>query len=203
MARRKRPGAEPRSILAGRGDNRVRLIGGAHRGRRLAFPDSSGLRPTGDRIRETLFNWLQGVLPGARCLDLFAGSGALGLEAASRGAAEVMLVESAAAVAGALRDSVALLGVGERVRVVEADALRWLATAQPVRFDVVFLDPPFAAGLLGPALEALDRDGWLADGARVYLERSDIGEWPLPAGWTLLRDRRAGQVAYALAAKGS
>lgn len=203
MVSRKRPGAEPRPAPAGRGDNRVRLIGGVHRGRRLAFPDSAGLRPTGDRIRETLFNWLQGVLPGARCLDLFAGSGALGLEAASRGAAEVVLVESAAAVAGALRDSIALLGVGERVRVVEADALHWLATAQPVRFDLVFLDPPFAAGLLGSALEALDRGGWLADGARVYLERSGTGEWPLPAGWMLLRDRRAGQVAYALVAKGA
>ena len=199
MASRKRPAAEPRPAT-GRGDNRVRLIGGTHRGRRLEFPDSAGLRPTGDRIRETLFNWLQGVLPGARCLDLFAGSGALGLEAASRGAAEVVLVESVPAVARALRDNVARLGLDETVRVVEADALRWLAAAPPARFDIVFLDPPFAANLLGPVLDALDRGGWLAPGARVYLERSEAGDWPLPDGWQLLRDKRAGQVAYALAA---
>ena len=182
-----------------RAGNRVRLIGGAHRGRRLEFPDAVGLRPTGDRIRETLFNWLQGVIPGARCLDLFAGSGALGFEAASRGAAEVVLVESAPAVARALRENALALGLGDVARVVEADALRWLAVAEARSFDVVFLDPPFAAALLGPALEALGRRPWLSPGARIYLERSEDGEWPLPAGWVLLRDRRAGNVAYALA----
>jgi 16S rRNA (guanine966-N2)-methyltransferase len=199
---RRPPEAEGPARAAG-GGNRVRLIAGTHRGRKLAFPDAAGLRPTGDRVRETLFNWLQGVLPGARCLDLFAGSGALGLEAASRGAAEVVLVESAPAVACALRANVATLGFGDRVRVVEADALRWLATARPVGFDVVFLDPPFASGLLGPALDALERGGWLADGVRIYLERSGAGGWPLPEGLTLLRDKRAGQVAYALAGRAS
>lgn len=175
-----------------------------HRGRKIAFPDAAGLRPTGDRVRETLFNWLAPVLPGSRCLDLFAGSGVLGIEAASRGAAEVVLVESAPRVATALRQSVDALGLGDRVRLVEADALRWLATAAPVPFDVVFLDPPFAAGLMADAVAALEQGGWLADGATVYLERAESqGPWPVPSSWTIVRDKRAGQVSYALARRGA
>jgi 16S rRNA (guanine966-N2)-methyltransferase len=193
-----------RAPAAGRGANRVRIVGGIHRGRKIAFPDAAGLRPTGDRIRETLFNWLAPVLPGSRCLDLFAGSGVLGIEAASRGAGEVVLVESARGVAQALRQTIDELRLGEQVRLVEADALRWLATAAPVPFDVVFLDPPFAAGLTAEAITALERGGWLADGALVYLERAPSqGPWPVPAHWEIVRDRHAGQVSYALARRGS
>ena len=197
----RRPAAEGgRSPAAGRGLNRVRIVGGTHRGRKIAFPDAAGLRPTGDRVRETLFNWLHPVLPGSRCLDLFAGSGVLGIEAASRGAAEVVLVESAPRVASALRQTVDALGLGDRVRLIEADALRWLGTATPVPFDVVFLDPPFTAGLMAEAAAALEQGGWLADGALVYLERAEAqGPWPLPPNWAVLRDKRAGQVSYALA----
>jgi len=197
----RRPAAERgRAPAAGRGVNRVRIVGGTHRGRKIAFPDAAGLRPTGDRIRETLFNWLAPVLPGSRCLDLFAGSGVLGIEAASRGAAEVVLVESAPRVASALRQTIDELRLGERVRLVEADALQWLASAAPVPFDVVFLDPPFAAGLMADAATALERRGWLAGGALVYVERSDSqNPWPVPSNWTVLRDKRAGQVSYALA----
>jgi 16S rRNA (guanine966-N2)-methyltransferase len=201
VARARRTAAEraagPR---AGRGDNRVRIVGGTLRGRKIAFPDAAGLRPTGDRIRETLFNWLQPVLPGSRCLDLFAGSGVLGIEAASRGAAQVVLVESAPRVAAALRQNLAELALGDGVRLVEADALDWLRTGPPTPFDVAFLDPPFAAGLMQEAVALLDDSGWLADGALVYLERGDVqGPWPVPDNWVVLRDKRAGQVAYALA----
>jgi 16S rRNA (guanine966-N2)-methyltransferase len=184
----------------GRGDNRVRIVGGSLRGRKIAFPDAAGLRPTGDRIRETLFNWLQPVLPDSRCLDLFAGSGVLGIEAASRGAAEVVLVESAPRVAAALRQTLAELALGDGARLVEADALGWLQAAPPTPFDVAFLDPPFAAGLMGEVAALLEAGGWLADGAMVYLERAEAqGPWPVPENWVVLRDKRAGQVAYALA----
>jgi 16S rRNA (guanine966-N2)-methyltransferase len=197
----RRPAADGgRAPAAGRGFNRVRIVGGTHRGRKIAFPDAAGLRPTGDRIRETLFNWLAPVLAGSRCLDLFAGSGVLGIEAASRGAAEVVLVESAPRVASALRQTIEELRLAERVQLVEADALQWLGSAAPVPFDVVFLDPPFAAGLMADVANALERRGWLAGGALVYLERSDSQDaWPVPSNWTVLRDKQAGQVSYALA----
>lgn len=201
----RRPAAEgARASAACRGANRVRIVGGTHRGRRIAFPDAAGLRPTGDRIRETLFNWLVPTLPGSRCLDLFAGSGVLGIEAASRGAAEVVLVESSPRVAQALRQTIGELRLGEQVRLVEADALRWLTTAAPVPFDVVFLDPPFAAGLMAEAIAALEQPGWLAEGALVYLERAESqGPWPVPEHWTIVRDKHAGQVSYALARRDS
>ena len=197
----RRPAAERgRTPAAGRGANSVRIVGGSHRGRKIAFPDAPGLRPTGDRIRETLFNWLAPVLPGSRCLDLFAGSGVLGIEAASRGAAGVVLVESAPRVARALQRAIDDLHLGERVHLIEADALRWLGTEAPVPFDVVFLDPPFAAGLMAEAVVALEQGGWLADGALVYLERAQAqGPWPIPAHWKIVRHKQAGQVSYALA----
>jgi len=186
------------------GTGRLRLIAGRFRGRRLPIADQPGLRPTADRVRETLFNWLAPVIEGARCLDLFAGSGALGLEAASRGASWVVLIEQAEALARQLRSHVEVLGAGDRVRVVRTDALSWLAQtgsgAAGGPFDLVFLDPPFAAGLLAPACDLLERTGWLAPGARVYLEtgaRSSLP--PLPAGWVLTRERTAGQVRFALA----
>jgi 16S rRNA (guanine966-N2)-methyltransferase len=202
VARPPRPAADSGGTppKAGRGVNRVRIVGGELRGRRIEFPDAPGLRPSADRVRETVFNWLQADVAGARCLDLFAGSGVLGMEAASRGAREVVLVEQSRAVARALRAAVASLGVAGRVKVVEADALAWLSTERPAPFDIVFLDPPFASALLAPAIQTLEDGGWLADGALIYLERSQAaGEWPLPAAWHLLRDKRAGEVAYALA----
>lgn len=180
---------------------RLRIIGGEFRGRRLPVPEQPGLRPTGDRVRETLFNWLAPLITGARCLDLFAGSGALGFEAASRGARRVVMVERAAAVVKVLRDNARLLGA-DRVEIIEADALRWLAgAAEP--FDILFLDPPFTEDLLGPTCTALARGGWLAAGARVYLESSAEADFTdLPKGWLLVRDKRAGQVRYGLAETG-
>jgi len=195
MARRR-----PRTSKAGpRPDqsNLIRIIGGAHRGRKLRFPTVAGLRPTADRVRETLFNWLQPRLPGARCLDLFAGSGALGLEAASRGAAEVLLLERSPPVVEQLHENVALLGL-DRVQVVQADTLTWLkGDARP--FDILFLDPPFTDGLLGESCRLLQTGGWLAAGARIYLEMDVRTALPeLPGEWTRLKEKRAGQVCYYL-----
>jgi len=179
---------------AGR-ENRVRIIGGEHRGRRIAVPDRPGLRPTPDRVRETLFNWLGQRLDGLACLDLFAGSGALGFEAASRGAARVVMVE---------KDVVAFRGleqtrsaIGANVDLMHGDALRYLETGTE-RFDVVFLDPPFVQNAgqnaLAEVFERLPRR--LASRARIYVEAPQ----PLEAGtaWRELKRARAGQVSYQL-----
>jgi 16S rRNA (guanine966-N2)-methyltransferase len=177
--------------------SQVRIIGGLHRGRKLPFADLPGLRPTGDRIRETLFNWLQPVIQGARCLDLFAGSGALGIEAASRGAGEVVLVDTAGSVIRQLEKNKTLLEL-DRLTIVRADALQFLEQP-PSPFDVVFLDPPFSGNLLQPICQRLDM-GWLSDNARIYLEEDISRPFPtLPDGWTLLREKTAGQVRYGLA----
>lgn len=176
----------------------VRIIGGQWRGKRLRVPDLPGLRPTPDRVRETLFNWLAPVTAGSRCLDLFAGTGALGFEAASRGARQVVLVEKDRAAADRLREIADGLAP-ERFEIVRGDALAWLGSP-PQAFDVVFLDPPYDAGVLDVALRALASGGWLAPGARVYLEApAERGAPALPPGWVLHRSGRAGAVGYHLA----
>jgi len=172
--------------------NTIRIIGGRWRSRIITFPDVAGVRPTPDRVRETLFNWLGQTLTGLSCLDLFSGSGALGFEAASRGAQSVVMVEKHAKVLHSLRDNARLLGAAN-VRLVQGDALEFLRD-ESARFDVVFLDPPYRLGLAGKALELLPRA--LATGGRVYLE-DDAAMKPAP-GWTLLRQARAGQVHYHL-----
>jgi 16S rRNA (guanine966-N2)-methyltransferase len=175
--------------------NELRIIGGEWRGRRVQFPSLPGLRPSPDRVRETLFNWLAPVIEGARCLDLFAGSGALGLEAASRGAASVVLVDRDPRVCAALEASVARLGAA--VEIVCADAFGWLARDRD-SYDVVFVDPPFGEGLAWLACAHLAASGRLAAGARVYVECEAELAPELPAGWSLLRSRRAGRVGYHL-----
>lgn len=183
------------------GKRTLRIIGGEWRGRRIVFPPLPGLRPTPDRVRETLFNWLQGVVPGARCLDLFAGSGLLGIEAASRGAAKVVMAERSREAVAHLREQVRRLEASERIEVVRADALRWLE-GPPQPFGVVFLDPPFGEGLVPPCCERLEERGWLEPGARIYLElEAEAGVPWLPANWTLMRSKRAGQVGYHLAVR--
>jgi 16S rRNA (guanine966-N2)-methyltransferase len=179
---------------------RLRIVGGEWRGRRLAVLDQPGLRPTPDRVRETLFNWLAPLIIGARCLDLYAGSGALGFEAASRGAGRVVMIEKLAKVVCLLHENRLLLNA-RQVEVVHAEAGPWLAMADHAEpFDLVFLDPPFSEDLLGQSCAALTHGGWLARGARVYLEApATTGFPPLPEGWRLLRDKQAGQVRYGLA----
>jgi 16S rRNA (guanine966-N2)-methyltransferase len=180
---------------------RLRIVGGCYRGRQLKVAPGPGLRPTPERVRETLFNWLAPIVEGARCLDLFAGSGALGIEALSRGAAEVVMLERSEVVVRVLRDNVRALGE-RRCSVVRADARHWLK--RPGRaFDLVFLDPPFAEDLLVPSCHLLAQHGWLAPGARVYLEApASIGIDGLPVGWRLAKAGRAGQVSFALAETG-
>jgi 16S rRNA (guanine966-N2)-methyltransferase len=173
----------------------VRIIGGHWRGSRLPVANVDGLRPTTDRVRETLFNWLQQKLPGARVLDLFAGTGALGFEAASRGAAQVVLVERDPALATSLRTNAARLHA-ERVEVVCDDALHWLARGPTACFDLVFLDPPFAAGLWQPALLALQP--WLAADAWLYLESPRVGAQIVPEGFIAHREGSTREVRYAL-----
>lgn len=185
-----------------RTNNALRIIGGVWRGRRLNFTESSDLRPTPDRIRETLFNWLGPSIEGSTCLDLFAGSGALGFEAASRGAAEVVMVETNSLVAGQLQRQAALLQATQ-IGVVQADAFDWLGTDHRI-FDVVFLDPPFGRGLLGKILRLLRKSGAVTVGTRVYMEtESELPALELPAGWKGLRSKRAGRVSFQLAVVGT
>jgi len=176
----------------------LRIIGGEWRGRRLGVPPTAGLRPTPNRVREALFNWLRPVVAGARCLDLFAGSGALGLEALSQGAAEVAFVELDSAAAAGISAHLQTLGAQTRARVLRVDAMEWLrgpATA----VDVAFLDPPFDAGLLESACTLLERHGWLHPQTYLYLEHWAGGAPPrLPPTWRLTRSKRAGEVAYHL-----
>jgi 16S rRNA (guanine966-N2)-methyltransferase len=185
---------------ASRATSRIlRIIGGRHRGRRLRFPAGVAIRPTPDRVRETLFNWLQPRIVGARVLDLFAGSGALGLEALSRGAAHVTFVEQDRRAAAALEQLTREWQEPE-VTIECADALAWLSgTRAAALFDIVFLDPPYDAAALGAAAVALVDHGRLAPDARVYLERRARDPLPaLPPGWREQRAGRAGEVGYHL-----
>ncbi|HEX5693568.1 MAG TPA: 16S rRNA (guanine(966)-N(2))-methyltransferase RsmD [Arenimonas sp.] len=173
----------------------VRIIAGTLRGSKLPVPDRPGLRPSTDRVRETLFNWLQVKVPGARVRDLFAGTGALGFEAVSRGAAATTLVERDPVLAEALRASATRLKL-ETVRVVTADALAWLAQPVGQRFDLVFLDPPFDAGLWEQAASRLEP--WLAPDAWIYVETPAKTAPILPPGWRLHREGQTRDVRYAL-----
>jgi len=176
-------------------NNRVRIIGGAWRSRVLRFPAVADVRPTPDRVRETLFNWLGQDLTGRRCLDLFAGSGALGFEALSRGAAEVVMVERSRMVLAALRENGARLGAGApRLRCLLGDALHFLDSPGEASFDVVFVDPPYGSRLAGEVLARLPV--WLARDAAVYIE-SDSRVAPA-SPWRVRRHARAGAVHYHL-----
>ncbi|WP_159567031.1 16S rRNA (guanine(966)-N(2))-methyltransferase [Budvicia diplopodorum] len=175
----------------------IRIIGGLWRGRKLPVPDSPGLRPTTDRVRETLFNWIAPVLHEARCLDCFAGSGALGFEALSRYAAKAVLVESEKLIAQQLQKNLAQLN-SDKGQIVNANALNWLAQAG-TPFDVVFLDPPFRCNLLPETFRLLEQQGWLADEAWIYVETEiEHSAINTPLSWHLHREKTAGQVSYRL-----
>jgi 16S rRNA (guanine966-N2)-methyltransferase len=182
------------------GPGHIRIIGGAYRGRKLKVVDEPGLRPTPDRVRETVFNWLQPVIVGARCLDLFSGSGALGFEALSRGAASVVMVDKSAAVIDMLRTELVVLGASNAV-IYKANVPQQLKKpAQP--FDVVFIDPPFQENLLLPCCHYLEENSFLADNAYIYLESKQIVTADrLPSNWQLLKSKKAGLVAYQLAVR--
>ena len=177
---------------------RLRIVAGNWRSRLLDVAEVPGLRPTSQRIRETLFNWLAMRLPGAHCLDLFAGTGALGLEALSRGASSAVFVEQSAKAAATLRDNIALLGA-TGASVIEADATSWLRGEHRRPYDIVFLDPPFAADLLDDLCRLVEEQNLLADDALIYLEQDKARPEPrLPDGWRLLRNKTAGNVRYML-----
>lgn len=181
-------------------ESKIRIIGGKHRGRRLVVPEGEGLRPTPGRVRETLFNWLQWEIGGAHVLDTFAGSGALGLEALSRGAASVLFVERETAAAARLR---AVLADWQEAhaRVQQGDALRLAPSA---RYDLIFLDPPFADKLHGQALAHFLHDGWLKPHGKAYVEMPCTHEdLPLPAGWVWHRQGKAGRVFFGLLRRGA
>lgn len=173
--------------------NSLRIIGGRYRRRVLRFHDSEGLRPTPDRVRETLFNWLGQELDGEHCLDLFAGSGALGFEAASRGAARVVMIEAAAKVLAALNESAKMLGNPPEVEIMRADALQYLSSTKS-KFDLVFLDPPFKKGWIG-CLEPL-LSGVANEDAAIYIEAEH--EIEALGDWRTVRHGKAGEVHFQL-----
>ena len=178
----------------------VRIIGGRWRGTRLPVPHRPGLRPTSDRVRETLFNWLQPHLPGARVLDLFAGSGSLGFESLSRGAATAQLVEADPQLASGLKDVSARLDAGSQLDVHTGDALAWLRTAPEGVFDIAFVDPPFEAGLWDAVLALLPAR--MAGQAYIYLEAPISSAPVLPGEWALHRESHTRDVRYALYRRG-
>lgn len=196
MQEKRRPAEAAR---AGRGKvaNELRIVGGEWRGRRVKLAAGAPIRPTPDRVRETLFNWLQASIRGARCLDLFAGSGALGLEALSRGAREVVFVDRDVRATRQIRSVLETFGAPASPTHA-VDALTFLSQS-PSEFDVVFLDPPFASGLVTGAGALLENRGWLAPTALIYVEAAHRDGPPqLPAAWRLLKAKKAGEVGYYL-----
>jgi 16S rRNA (guanine966-N2)-methyltransferase len=192
MTATRRPAGAAGATRISSGRNRVRIIAGEWRSRILRFPETAQLRPTPDRVRETLFNWLGQRLDGLDCLDLFAGSGALGFEALSRGARRVVMLERDRPTAALLRQNAQALGAAG-AEIVEADTVAWLRGCRE-EFDVAFVDPPYASGLVPPVLAALPQR--LRRGARVYVETADA--LPDSPAWRVLRQDRAGAVRYAL-----
>ncbi len=180
------------------GTSQLRIIGGQWRGRKLAFTPADGLRPTTDRVRETLFNWLAPDIHGARCLDLFSGSGALGLEALSRGAAHCDFVDTSAPTLAQVENHLRILDASGRAACYCQSALAFLE-GESTNWDIIFIDPPFGEGLVAPACELLAQPGRLQEGALVYIETGHREALPqLPAEWVLHRDKRAGDVSYRL-----
>lgn len=193
--------ARPRPQAAAAETSSLRIIGGLWRSQKLPFPEIEGLRPTPDRVRETLFNWLQTLTPGAQCLDLFCGSGALGFEALSRGAASATFVDASPEVIAQIRRNL------QRLKAQNGEAhcrsaLDWLEEKmadQEATYDLVFLDPPFHKDLIRPIATLLESRGLLSNAAMIYIETErDWTPQGLPDNWNLYREKQAGQVAYRL-----
>lgn len=177
--------------------NKLRIIGGDWRSRQIVFDDAPGLRPTPSRVRETLFNWLQSDVENSRCLDLYSGSGALGFEAASRGAKRVVQVESNPKACQKLRDNMAALKAVQ-IELVSQDVSRFLQ-GKAESFDLVFLDPPFGQNLVLPTCQLLEQGGWLSGYAKIYIEvERNLTLADMPANWRLLKSKAAGEVGFYL-----
>ena len=191
-----------------KGSNQLRIIGGEWGGRKLRFPDAPNLRPTPDRVRETVFNWLAPIIHGARCLDLFAGSGALGLEALSRGAVFTTFVDNHKKVIQALHSHLDLLKANDRAEVLNFDGISFLSHDNFINtearvYDVVFLDPPYHLDLMEKVVPLLEENKCLADNAMLYLEIEKRQSLPeLPVNWKMLKEKTAGEVSYFLFQRG-
>ncbi|MFK5984901.1 MAG: 16S rRNA (guanine(966)-N(2))-methyltransferase RsmD [Pseudomonadota bacterium] len=179
--------------------NQLRIIGGTWRGRKLNFVDAQGLRPTLDRVRETLFNWLQGIIYNAHCLDLYSGSGALGFEALSRGAAKVTMVDNNRKVIKQLEQNLKLLDC-KNGKILSKDANDFISTATPLQqYQIVFLDPPFNKDLLDNICQKLEQYNLLASDAIIYIEvEKNFQLTALPDNWFKIKEKQAGQLAYYL-----
>jgi 16S rRNA (guanine966-N2)-methyltransferase len=199
----KRPSTGAKRVAAAAGaPGEVRVISGKWRGRKLAVLNAEGLRPTTDRVKETLFNWLMHDISGATVLDCFAGSGSLAIEALSRYAVHATLVERDAGLARHLKQNLQKLSC-DNAQVVNQDCLSLLSTMATQQYNVVFIDPPFRKGLALPCCQALERQQWLADNALVYLEtEKELTTTEIPANWRLLKEKIAGQLAYRLYQRG-
>lgn len=183
-----------------RNRNSVRIIAGDYRGRKVEFPSVIGLRPTADRIRETLFNWVRDQIIGETCLDMFSGSGAIGIEAASRGAAKVVFIEKDSRASKAIAESIQLLDVAN-AELINDNALHWLdqQIGKSVQFGLVFLDPPFSENLLYITCEKLQSSGILKSNCRIYIESDQaLIEAEMPRNWSCLKSKKAGAVRYYL-----
>lgn len=181
--------------------NTVRIIAGSMRGRRISFPDADGLRPTGDRLRETLFSWLHEHLPGSHCLDMFAGSGVLGIESISRGATRAVLLEQSRAVCGVLEDNIGQLGIDNAivgcVNALQQESLQRYCETESI--SIAFIDPPFASHLQQAAISTLAESGVLAEGALVSVESGKRDTHAdVPSSWQILREKTAGEVRQQL-----
>jgi len=175
----------------------LRIIGGQWRGRKLNFTAAPGLRPTADRIRETLFNWLAPVIYGQRCLDLFAGSGALGFEALSREAGHCTFVDLSAKVCNQLEANLKMLNC-HNAKVIQADALKWIECSEEPPFDLVFLDPPFHFDLIAPCCQAIQQQHLVKPGSYLYTETERGAELNLTSEWHPYREKQTGNVSYSL-----
>lgn len=182
----------------GKGAGQLRIIAGEWRGRKLPVADLPGLRPTSDRVRETVFNWLNMYIPGAHILDCFSGTGALSLEALSRGAASAVMLEKAGPAAQTLKANLATLK-SDKGLVVNIDSLQWLQQKASKRFDVVFIDPPFRMNLLQNTCELLESNDHLNENCLIYIEaEKELAPFPVPANWQPLKSKTAGQVCFTL-----
>ena len=198
LAGGKKPLAKGKKTVVKKGSNELRIIGGHWRGRKLKFPDGEGLRPTMDRVRETLFNWLQADIANARCLDLFSGSGALGFEALSRFATQVVMVDKNPQAITMLRSNLALLKA-DNAQVVQMDAAAYLQQENIGPFDIVFLDPPFNQHLVEKFCQLLHQSNCLSEQAIIYIEKEKNTPLPqLPEQWHIVKNKTAGQLAYYL-----
>ncbi len=179
--------------------NKIRIIGGEWRSRQISFYDRPGLRPTPNRVRETLFNWLQMDIPGSRCLDLYAGSGALGFEAASRGAKAVVQVEQDSNACRALYENSVNLQANQ-IKIVQSDVSRYLVETNAEPFDIVFLDPPFGLNLAAQTCQWLEDKDWLSSDAKIYVEAESEYQWieNIPSNWKMLKNKKAGEVTFRL-----